>query len=284
MRKENFKKEIPIIASDLEGLSYGLCDNDLGCVAVSVRNLSLAYGNFEVFSNISLDIRPCEVTALVGPSGCGKTSFLHCINRLIDLIPGSSLTGSIRLGQKEVNSKSCDLISLRRQVGIVFQRPRPFPLSIEKNFHIPLKEHGIKSLQERESIVEEVLCKVGLWSEVKDRLKCSAAKLSGGQQQRLCIARTLALNPEIILMDEPTSSLDPAAAARTENLIEELRGNYSIVLVTHNLAQAERISDRTAVFWKQGNKGVLLEAGPTPEVFSKPQHDLTMEYIFRERG
>ena len=284
MKDTKQKTTIPLIQSDVEGASYGLCENDQGCAAVSVSDLSLSYGDFEVFKNIDLNIRPCEVTALVGPSGCGKTSFLQCINRLVDLIPESKASGSIKLGTKEVLSLDCDLIKLRRQVGMVFQKPSPFPFSILKNFHIPLREHGIKSACQRESIMIDALKQVGLWSEIKDRLKTSATKLSGGQQQRLCLARTLALNPEIILMDEPTSSLDPVAAGNIETLIRELRGNYSIVVVTHNLSQARRVSDNTAVFWRENNLGCLLEHGPTEQIFKEPSSQLTSEYISGARG
>jgi len=254
------------------------------CTSLKANNLSLHYGEFKAFENVSIEIEPCKITALVGPSGCGKTSFLNSVNRLVDLIPGSRLDGELSFGGTDILSDSCDLIELRRKIGMVFQRPAPFPFSIRKNFHIPLKEHGVSKASVRDERMEESLRDVGLWDEVKDRLKQSACNLSGGQQQRLCIARTLSLKPELLLMDEPCSALDPVSSETIENLISSLKGDYTVLMVTHNLAQARRISDNLLVCWVKDGAGCLIESGKTSDIFSRPCEQLTRDYLQGVRG
>ncbi|MDF2374902.1 MAG: phosphate ABC transporter ATP-binding protein [Verrucomicrobiales bacterium] len=241
-----------------------------GTAGISVRDLSVHYGNFEALKDVNLSIEAGLVTALVGPSGCGKSSFLHSLNRLTDLVPGCKVKGSVRFGN---GGESCgpgvDVLALRRRVGMVFQKPNPFPQSIRRNFEIPLREHGVRR-KEISEVIEKCLRDVGLWDEVSDRLDRSAMALSGGQQQRLCIARALALDPDVILFDEPCSALDPMASAVVEEHIAALRGRITVAIVTHNLAQARRISDRVAVFWIRNGSGTIIEHGPTKEVFSNP--------------
>jgi phosphate transport system ATP-binding protein len=233
---------------------------------------------------VSLDIPEGEITALVGPSGCGKTSFLHSLNRLTDLIPGCRVTGSIHLCDgTEITHPKTDVLELRRRVGIVFQRPNPFPQSIRRNFEIPLKEHGW-SERDIPGRIEQVLREVGLWTEVSDRLHQSATTLSGGQQQRLCIARALALDPEVILFDEPCSALDPIASGVVEDLIHSLKGKVTVVIVTHHLAQARRIADHAAVFWVKDGAGALVEHGPAGRVFSAPADPDAALYLSGARG
>lgn len=276
------KKLIRIVKSDLQGLSYGICEGDetpnAGCAQIKIKDFSLSYGSQYAIKNVTLDIAPCAITALVGPSGCGKTSLLSAINRISDLSPKCEIEGEISIGQTQVLSPKCDLLKLRKRVGMIFQKPTPFPLSIRKNIEVPLKEHGVRCAKERQQLTEEALKNVGLWEEVKDRLNQSAKTLSGGQQQRLCIARTLALTPEIILFDEPCSSLDPISTSVVEELILSLKGKYTIVLVTHNLAQARRLADYVAFFWQQGGHGSLIEYGPTKQIFENPKEKLTAVY------
>ncbi|WP_013334375.1 phosphate ABC transporter ATP-binding protein [Gloeothece verrucosa] len=246
--------------------------------------LSLHYGSKPAFKNVTLTIPRGCITALIGPSGCGKTSFLCCLNRLTDLIPNCSISGQIFLENLNILHPQTDTTALRRRVGMLFQKPNPFPLSIWKNIVFPLREHGYHDREEIEQIVEEVLKDVGLWNEVKDRLKSSALRLSGGQKQRLCLARTLALKPEILLMDEPCSALDPISSAIVEDLIASLRGKYTILIVTHNLAQARRIADYVALFWCEEGTGKLIEAGSVEEIFENPQQPITAAYISGNRG
>lgn len=249
---------------------------------IEVQNLSLRYGKHWALQNISVTLSACKITALIGPSGCGKTSFLSCFNRMIDLYPQCQASGSIRIAGEEILSPSVDVRALRKRVGMVFQKPNPFPLSIRKNITMPLKEHGItRDLEKR---VEQALLDVGLWHEVKDRLDAPAFGLSGGQQQRLCIARSLALEPEIILFDEPCSALDPVASARIEELIYGLRQRFSVMIVTHNLAQAKRIADDLAVFWLLEGHGQLIEFGSAQEVFEAPRHRQTAAYLSGHAG
>ncbi len=254
------------------------------CASLKAKNLSLHYGDFKAYDNVNIEIEPCKITALVGPSGCGKTSFLNSVNRLVDLIPGSKLRGELSFGNTDILSPSCDLIELRRKIGMVFQRPAPFPFSIRKNFHIPLKEHGVSKSSIRDERMEQSLKDVGLWDEVKTRLKQSACNLSGGQQQRLCIARTLSLKPELLLMDEPCSALDPVSSEKIEQLILSLRDNYTVLMVTHNLAQAKRISDNLLVCWVRNGSGCLIETGKTSEIFAAPAEKLTKDYLQGVRG
>jgi phosphate transport system ATP-binding protein len=251
---------------------------------IQVENLFLHYGGRTALENISLDIHRGCITALIGPSGCGKTSFLSCINRLTDLIPGCRIAGRILIGGSDVRDSMCDVQALRRRIGMVFQKPTPFPLSVRRNIELPLREHGVTRSIDIDAIIELVLREVGLWGEVCDRLHTPALSLSGGQQQRLCIARALALNPEILLMDEPCSALDPIASGVVEDLIARLRGRYTIIIVTHNLAQARRIANFAAFFWINGGPGHLVESGHCQQIFASPAHELTAAYINGVRG
>jgi len=255
-----------------------------GRVRLECQRLTVYYGEKCALREVNLSLREGAITALVGPSGCGKSTFLQTLNRLTDLIPGCRVEGSVRLDGGEIHDPACDLLALRRRVGMIFQKPNPFPLSIRRNFALPLREHGVREAMEIERILEDSLRSVGLWNEVKDRLEASATGLSGGQQQRLCIARALALNPEVILLDEPCSALDPLSSAVVEDLIVSLRGRYTVLVVTHNLSQARRIADVTALFWMEGGGGRLIEVGETEQVFDRPQHRLTREYVTGARG
>jgi phosphate transport system ATP-binding protein len=244
-------------------------------VVFDVKNLNLFYGETPALKNIELPIYEKEVTALIGPSGCGKSTFLRTLNRMNDLIDSCKVSGDVYYHQEHIYQNQMDVINLRKKVGMVFQKPNPFPMSIYDNITYGPKCQGIKDKQELRQIVEESLKQAALWDEVKDRLKESALSLSGGQQQRLCIARTIAMKPDVILMDEPTSALDPVATAKIEDLIIDLKKNYTIVIVTHNMQQAARISDKTAFFLM----GELIEYGDTSHVFSTPNHKKTEEYI-----
>ena len=251
---------------------------------IRAEKLSLLYNGKPAFEDITLDINKGCVTALVGPSGCGKTSFLTCLNRLYELIPHTEVKGRLEFEQKNLMDKSLNTLSLRRRIGMIFQKPNPFPLTIRKNLTLPILEHGIKKSQEQMDIVETVLNEVGLWNEVKDRLDTPALALSGGQQQRLCIARALTLRPEILLMDEPCSALDPISSGVVEDLIGSLRGKYTVVIVTHNLAQARRVADFVGVFWVQNGSGRLIEFGVSRQIFEAPKNPLTAAYIGGMRG
>jgi phosphate transport system ATP-binding protein len=251
---------------------------------IQAEDLEIHYGESRVLGDVSLTINRGCITAFIGPSGCGKTSFLSCLNRLTDLIPGCRVDGRITIGSLDVRAATTDVIALRRRVGMIFQKPNPFPLSVRKNIELPLKEHGVKSRRERADIVESVLEDVGLWNEVKDRLDKPAFALSGGQQQRLCIARALALRPEVMLFDEPCSSLDPISSGVVEELISSLRNQYTVVVVTHNLSQARRIADYCAFFWTTDGTGRLVEHGPSGNIFDAPKHDLTVAYVSGRAG
>lgn len=251
---------------------------------IRARNLSLRYGTGMAFEEVSLDVNAGCVTALVGPSGCGKTSFLNCINRMSDLFPNVEVSGGLELAGMDLLDPHLDLIALRRRVGMVFQQPNPFPLSIRRNLELPLREHGMRSRGARAEAIEGALRDVGLWEEVKDRLDAPAMSLSGGQQQRLCIARALVLSPEVLLMDEPCSALDPLAGELIEKLIDQLRGRVTILIVTHNLAQAQRLADWAALFWKQGEAGRLVEYGAVQQIFEAPQEELTAAYVRGRSG
>jgi phosphate transport system ATP-binding protein len=258
---------------------------DSPCPPITLDHLSLRYGEHLAFEDVSLEIAAGEITALVGPSGCGKSSLLRCLNRLTDLIENCHITGGIRLGETDVRDPKRDVIALRRRVGLIFQKPNPFPFSIRRNLLLPLEEHGLGSSPgERETFMEQALRDVGLWEEVADRLDAPALRLSGGQQQRLCVARALALQPSCLLLDEATSALDPLSAGVVEDLITSLRGRYTLVLVTHNLSQARRLADKVAVFWVQQGAGRLIEAGSTRQIFESPQEKLTREYVKGMRG
>ncbi len=242
---------------------------------VKADNLSFYYGDTQALSNINLDVHRNEVTALIGPSGCGKTTFLRILNRMNDLILGTKVCGTVCLDGHDIYHPSVDVVELRRRVGLVFQQPNPFPKSIYENVAYGPKIHGKKKKALLDEIVEDSLQQAALWDEVKDRLRDSALSLSGGQQQRLCIARVLAVKPEVILMDEPTSALDPVATQRIEDLIRKLSLDYTIIIVTHNMQQAARISDFTAFFLL----GELVECGKTAQIFTNPRDSRTEEYI-----
>ena len=240
------------------------------------RGVNVYYGDKHAIKNVSMDIGNNEVIAMIGPSGCGKSTFLRCLNRMNDTIPGCRVTGSIRIDDQDIYDRKLDVVPLRAQVGMVFQKPNPFPKSIFDNIAYGPRIHGLaQSKSELEEIVQTSLEKAGLWNEVKDRMHHSGTSLSGGQQQRLCIARTIAVSPEVILMDEPCSALDPIATAKVEELIDELREHYSIAIVTHSMAQAARVSQRTAYF----HLGDLIEIGSTKQIFTNPLHKLTEDYI-----
>jgi phosphate transport system ATP-binding protein len=251
---------------------------------IEVEQLSLHYGQKLALHDVTLSITKECITALLGPSGCGKTSFLTSLNRLTDLIPGCRVEGRIRLDGLDVLARHTDVIRLRRRVGMIFQKPNPFPLSILKNLEFPLREHGHRNREQIATTIETVLRDVGLWDEVKDRLNSPALALSGGQQQRLCIARALVLSPEVLLLDEPCSALDPLSSGIVEDLIVGLRGRYTVLIVTHNLAQARRIADYAALFWVQNGAGQLIEAGTAKHIFEKPREPLTASYVSGMRG
>ena len=243
---------------------------------VRAKSVSVFYGDKQALFDVSLDMPEKAVTALIGPSGCGKSTFLRCMNRMNDTIEGARVTGEIEIDGEDVNDKSIDPVLLRARVGMVFQKPNPFPKSIFDNVAYGARIHGLaSSKKEMEEIVEKSLERAGLWNEVKDRLHAPGTSLSGGQQQRLVIARAIAVSPEIILMDEPCSALDPIATAKIEELIDELRHNYCIVIVTHSMAQAARVSQHTAFF----HMGKLIETGETEKIFTNPVNPRTQDYI-----
>ena len=240
------------------------------------RDVDVFYGDKQAIHNVSLDIAANQVIAMIGPSGCGKSTFLRCLNRMNDIIDVCRVNGTIELDGQDIYDKKLDVVPLRARVGIVFQKPNPFPKSIFDNVSYGARIHGLaKDRTDLEELVHTSLKKAGLWDEVKDRLDQPGTSLSGGQQQRLCIARTIAVSPEVILMDEPCSALDPIATARIEDLMDELRQNYAIVIVTHSMQQAARVSQRTAYF----HLGHLVEVGETDRIFTNPRHRLTEDYI-----
>ena len=240
------------------------------------RDVNVFYGAKQALKNVSIDIAPRQVLALIGPSGCGKSTFLRCLNRMNDTIPGARVTGSIKLDGQDIHDPALDVVQLRARIGMVFQKPNPFPKSIYDNVAYGPRIHGLaRSRAQLDEIVCSSLTRAGLWDEVKDRLRSPGTGLSGGQQQRLCIARTIAVQPEVILMDEPCSALDPVATARIEDLIDELCQSYAIVIVTHSMQQAARVSQRTGYF----HLGELIEVGDTDRIFTNPRHRLTEDYI-----
>jgi len=250
-------------------------------VKMRARGVNVFYGENHALQNVDLDITRDEVTALIGPSGCGKSTLLRCFNRMNDTIPGARVAGEILLDDQSIYGGDIDVEQLRARVGMVFQKPNPFPKAIFDNVAYGPRIHGLaRKRSELEDIVERSLTRAGLWDEVKDRLDEPGNALSGGQQQRLCIARAIAVDPEVILMDEPCSALDPIATARIEELIYELRGRYAIAIVTHNMQQAARVSQRTAFF----HLGVLIEQGPTDEIFTNPHEQRTSDYITGRYG
>ncbi len=244
-------------------------------IQICAKNVNLYYGAARVLKDVSADILENNVTALIGPSGCGKSTFLRCINRMNDFIPSARFEGEIRIDGTDIYGRGTDVIALRRKVGMVFQKPNPFPMSIYDNVAYGPRLHGIRNREKLDEIVRSSLTGAALWDEVKDKLKSPGTGLSGGQQQRLCIARAIATEPAVLLMDEPTSALDPLATARIEELVRELKKNYTVVIVTHNMQQAARISDRTAFFLL----GDLVEYDSTPKMFTSPGDKRTEDYI-----
>lgn len=242
---------------------------------ISVSNLNLYYGDFHAVHDLSLEVEENEILAFIGPSGCGKSSTLKCLNRMNDLVIGSRVEGEILLDGEDIYDPKYNVNLLRKRVGMVFQAPNPFPISIFDNIAYGPRTHGVKNKRDLEEIVEHSLKQAAIWDEVKDKLYKNARELSGGQQQRLCIARALAVQPEVILMDEPTSALDPISTGKIEDLALELKESYTIVIVTHNIAQASRITDRTAFFLN----GDLIEVSPTQEMFENPRDKRTEDYI-----
>ena len=269
-RKVAIKTDPSIIASAAENESNHFRNR------MTAENVNVYYGDTHAIKDVSLAIRENEVLAIIGPSGCGKSTFLRCLNRINDIIWGCRVTGTVKLDNEDIYSGKIDVVELRARVGMVFQKPNPFPKSIYDNIaYGPRIHHLVSSRAETDEIVYSCLEKVGLLSEVEDRVHKSGTELSGGQQQRLCIARAIAVRPQVILMDEPCSALDPIATARIEDLIDDLRTQFSIVIVTHSMQQAARVSQRTAYL----NLGKLIEMGDTVQIFTNPQHELTEDYI-----
>ena len=243
--------------------------------AFTVKDMELYYGSFHALKNVNLNIASGEITAFIGPSGCGKSTFLKSLNRMNDLVEGCRITGDIRLMGEDIYDKNMDVSVLRRRVGMVFQKPNPFPMSVYDNIAYGPRTHGVKKKAELDEIVEKSLRDAAIWDELKDRLKKSALGLSGGQQQRLCIARALAVKPEVILMDEPTSALDPISTSKIEDMVMDIKKEYTIVMVTHNMQQAVRVSDTTVFFLL----GEIIESGVTGQMFSVPKDKRTEDYI-----
>lgn len=241
---------------------------------ITIQDLNLYYGNFHALKDVNLDLEANRITAFIGPSGCGKSTLLKSLNRMNDLVDGCRITGKVQLDGQDIYGKM-DINQLRKRVGMVFQKPNPFPMSVYDNIAFGPRTHGIRSKQKLDELVEKSLRDAAIWDELKDRLKKSALGLSGGQQQRLCIARALAVQPEVLLMDEPTSALDPISTSKIEDLAVELKNDYTIIMVTHNMQQAARISDKTAFFLL----GEMVEYGDTEKVFSFPQDKRTEDYI-----
>ena len=242
---------------------------------ITAKNLCLWYGTTQALKNINIEIPERSITALIGPSGCGKSTFLKTLNRMNDLIPSVRIEGTVTYGGQDIFAPGVDVNDLRKEIGMVFQKPNPFPMSIYDNIAYGPRTHGIKNKIQLDDIVEEALQGAAIWDEVKDRLKKSALGLSGGQQQRLCIARAMAVKPKVLLMDEPTSALDPISTSKIEDLTQQLKKDYTIIMVTHNMQQAVRISDNTAFFLL----GELVEFGDTEQMFSQPQDKRTEDYI-----
>lgn len=242
---------------------------------ITAKDLCLRYGSFQALKNVNIEIRSHSITALIGPSGCGKSTFLKTLNRMNDLVTGVKIEGLVSYNGQDIFAPSVDVNDLRKEIGMVFQKPNPFPMSIYDNIAYGPRTHGIKSKVQLDEIVEEALQGAAIWDEVKDRLKKSALGLSGGQQQRLCIARALAVKPKVLLMDEPTSALDPISTSKIEDLTQQLKKEYTIIMVTHNMQQAVRISDNTAFFLL----GELVEYGETERIFSMPRDKRTEDYI-----
>ncbi len=243
--------------------------------AMEVRDLNLWYGEKQALFDVSMPIKKNSITALIGPSGCGKSTLLRTLNRMNDLVAGCKVEGTVEFDGKDIFAPDCNVLEMRKRVGMIFQKPNPFPMTIRDNITYGPKLHGITNRQELEAIVEESLRKAALWDEVKDRLGSFGLALSGGQQQRLCIARAISVSPEVILMDEPTSALDPIATSKIEDLAVELKKDYTVAIVTHNMQQASRISDYTGFMYL----GKMVEFGETDQIFSKPNEELTERYL-----
>ena len=252
--------------------------------AIHIDELSVFYGDQCAINRAALQVEPGQLMALVGPSGCGKSSLLHSINRLTDTVPGCRVQGDIRIGSLAVHDPETRTDTLRRRVGMLFQQPNPFPLSIAENIRFPLREHGMRRRRDLDERVEESLRWVGLWEEVRDRLNAPALSLSGGQQQRLCLARMLAMEPDVLLLDEPCSALDPIATETIEDLIRTLKGRYTILMVTHNLAQARRIADSVTVCWVDQGCGCVVETGSREAIFVNSSHPVTRAYCDGQAG
>ena len=249
---------------------------------IDVEGLNVWFGSFQALSDINITVEPKEVTALIGPSGCGKSTFLRALNRMHDVVPGARVSGEVLLDGRDIYADGVDPVAVRRSIGMVFQRPNPFPtMSVRDNAAAGLKLNGVRKKSELNDVVERSLKQAGLWDEVSHRLDKPAASLSGGQQQRLCIARAIAVEPDVLLMDEPCSALDPISTLRIEDLIGELKDRYTIVIVTHNMQEAARVSDTTAFFniAGAGEPGRLIEVGPTTKIFTKPDDNRTEDYI-----
>lgn len=257
-----------------ESTVYHLKSGGSGTV-LDINDLCLWYGNAQALHNVQMSVEKGLVTALIGPSGCGKSTLLRCINRMNDLVDNLRITGEIRLNEEDIYARSADVIALRKRMGMVFQKPNPFPMSIFENVVYPLKVDGVRDKAVLEETCERALKGAALWNEVKDRLDQSALGMSGGQQQRLCIARAIAADPEVLLMDEPCSALDPIATAKIEDLINDLAGQYTVVIVTHNMQQAARVSDNTAFMYL----GRLIEYGDTEVIFQTPRSTKTQDYV-----
>ena len=255
-----------------------------GIPSIRVHGLSVKIEGKPILEDIHFETQPCSLTALIGPSGCGKSTFLSCLNRMIDFVPGQLVTGNVHILGKDIFSSQADLLNLRRQVGMIFQKPTAFPTTILKNITLTLKYNGHKNKANAYNLAEASLREVGLWDEVKDRLNSHALSLSGGQQQRLCIARAIAIQPKVILLDEPCSSLDPVSTQKIEELLLSLRNRYTVVIVTHNLGQARRIADRTGLFWLVNSAGKLIEYESTSTLFSQPRLADTAAFISGQVG
>ena len=269
-----------VITQELSPIKMDQGEPETVELALDVHDLSVFYGENEAIKKVSLPIQKNKVTAFIGPSGCGKSTFLRSINRMNDLVETIAYKGEIRYEDVNLLDNDIDVVALRKEIGMVFQRPNPFPKSIYQNIAHALKFYGIRSKSEKDAIVEESLKQAALWDEVKDRLHDSASTLSGGQQQRLCIARSLALKPKLLLLDEPSSALDPIASAKIEDLLDQLKSEVSIVIVTHNMQQASRVADRTAFFYQ----GELIEENKTDVIFTNPEEALTERYITGKFG
>ncbi len=242
---------------------------------ISIEHLNLFYEDFQALKDVNLDIKEREITAFIGPSGCGKSTCIKTLNRMNDLVPGCRVEGTIMIEDQDIYSRDCDVTLLRKRAGMVFQKPNPFPMTIYDNIAYGPRVHGMRNKADLDVVVEQALTNAALWDEVKDRLKGSALGISGGQQQRLCIARALAVEPDILLMDEPTSALDPISTLKIEDLMYDLKQKYTVIIVTHNMQQAVRISDKTAFFLL----GEIVEYGSTIELFDNPKHKKTEDYV-----